>query len=205
MGIDNERLYKLLEVEKTASRNEIRKAHQKMDRLHHPDRGGDPEQFKEIQSAYEILNDPEKRRTYDETGETEPRHDRDPFSFFRPQEKRRARTKNVVTPLKVTLEQLYSGITKKMAVNRKVVDQAEGVSTCEACNGRGVRVQVSQSGMFRQQMQVACDRCSGAGKAFKHVKQREVLEVHVQKGAVDGQKLVFHEKAMNNQTPILEM
>jgi DnaJ-domain-containing protein 1 len=43
--VDNSKLYKLLEVEKTASMEEIRKAHRKLALKNHPDRGGDKEKF----------------------------------------------------------------------------------------------------------------------------------------------------------------
>jgi len=35
---------------------------------HHPDKGGDPEQFKQIQGAYDILSDPQKRQNFDQFG-----------------------------------------------------------------------------------------------------------------------------------------
>jgi molecular chaperone DnaJ len=63
-------LYKVLGVSKGASQEEIRKSYRKLARKHHPDaNSNDPkaeERFKEIQHAYEILSDPEKRREYDE-------------------------------------------------------------------------------------------------------------------------------------------
>merc|ERR1719189_579907 len=46
-----------------------------------------------------------------------------------------------------------------------------------------------------QQMQSACNACGGNGKSFKRRQEREVLEVHVQKGAPDGHKIVFREMA----------
>jgi len=194
---DADRLYKLLEVEKNASRNDIRKAHQKLARVHHPDRGGDAEKFKEIQKAYEVLSDPEKRAKYDESGE-EGLERNDDFDFFRgwrtrPQHRRK--TKNIETPLKMTLEQLYGGVTKKMAVNRQVVDKSRGVQTCQECSGSGMKTEVIRLGNMVQHAQTACGACSSTGKVFTHKKEREVLQVHVQRGAPDGHKVVFREKA----------
>jgi curved DNA-binding protein CbpA len=63
-------LYKLLGLPREASQDDIRKAHRKLVRKHHPDaKPGDrssEERFKEIQQAYEVLSDPDKRREYDE-------------------------------------------------------------------------------------------------------------------------------------------
>lgn len=62
-------LYDRLGVERGADMNDIRKAYMKMARTHHPDKGGNPEEFKEIQKAYEILSDDQKRGIYDQTGQ----------------------------------------------------------------------------------------------------------------------------------------
>ena len=61
-------LYEVLGVKKTDSCNEIKKAYFKLARTHHPDKGGNPELFKEIVRASEVLTDERKRRMYDETG-----------------------------------------------------------------------------------------------------------------------------------------
>jgi DnaJ family protein A protein 2 len=61
-------LYERLGVSKDADTNEIKKAFKKLAMTHHPDKGGDPEEFKKIQHAHEVLTDEQKRRMYDMTG-----------------------------------------------------------------------------------------------------------------------------------------
>lgn len=56
--VDNNRYYELLEVDKTATIEQIRKAFRKKALKEHPDKGGDPEKFKEITGAYEVLSNP---------------------------------------------------------------------------------------------------------------------------------------------------
>lgn len=60
--------YDILGVDKNASADEIKKAFRRAAIEHHPDRGGDEAKFKEINEAYEILKDPDKRQRYDQFG-----------------------------------------------------------------------------------------------------------------------------------------
>jgi molecular chaperone DnaJ len=60
--------YDILGVPRTASADEIKKAFRKAARKHHPDTGGSEERFKELNEAYEVLSDDEKRTQYDEYG-----------------------------------------------------------------------------------------------------------------------------------------
>lgn len=57
--------YEILGVANTASADEIKQAYRKLAKDHHPDRGGSHERFAQINAAYDILKDPEKRKTYD--------------------------------------------------------------------------------------------------------------------------------------------
>jgi DnaJ-class molecular chaperone len=58
--------YSILNIPKTASVDEIKKAYRKLAMKHHPDRnGGDDTQFKKVQEAYDVLSDPTKKQQYD--------------------------------------------------------------------------------------------------------------------------------------------
>jgi len=66
-------LYELLGVDRNAGQDEIKRAYRKLARQHHPDVNNDPtsaERFKEINLAYEVLSDPQRRRQYDAFGTT---------------------------------------------------------------------------------------------------------------------------------------
>ena len=66
-------LYRILEVESTASASEIKSAYRALARRYHPDANPDNpeagERFKEVASAYEILSDPNRRARYDQFGD----------------------------------------------------------------------------------------------------------------------------------------
>ena len=70
--VNNNRLYASLGVQQTANQNEIKRAYYEKAQRYHPDRAGperDENKFKEVQGAYDILKDPEKRSVYDRYGE----------------------------------------------------------------------------------------------------------------------------------------
>jgi chaperone protein DnaJ len=123
------------------------------------------------------------------------------------------RGKDVVYPLNLTLEDLYNGVTKKMKVTRNIICKAcNGTGTkdgaapskCSTCGGSGMKITVRQSGNFIQQTQTMCPTCQGSGemiapsdqcatcKGEKTVQVQKVLEVEVEKGMQQGQKIVFY-------------
>lgn len=205
-AIDNTRFYSALKLDRDASAADIKKAYRKLAVIHHPDKGGDPDTFKEITRAYEVLSDPEKRQVYDETGEeglaegSAAASSGNPMNLFDAlfgggvgrgvTRQQRPRTKDVVHDLSVTLEQLYTGEVKKMAVTRSVIDNEHGIQTCGECKGQGIKVRVFRRGPMIQQMQTECDVCRGRGKTFKMRSQRQVLEVHLQRGTPENHQVI---------------
>jgi DnaJ family protein A protein 2 len=144
--IDNTKFYKILGVDKDAEFSVIKKAYFGLARTHHPDRGGDTEKFQEIQSAYEVLSDREKRELYDKYGEDGIKEGgghghgggmedllgglfggRGGGGGRGPTGPKKG--KPVMHPLKCTLEEIYAGKTTKIAVNRERI--------CVPCKGLG--------------------------------------------------------------------
>jgi len=64
----SQNFYEILGVSKSASAEQIKKAYRKLALEHHPDRGGSQEKFKQLNEAYQVLSDPQKRAAYDQFG-----------------------------------------------------------------------------------------------------------------------------------------
>jgi DnaJ homolog subfamily A member 2 len=180
---------------------------------HHPDKGGDEHKFKEINAAYEILSDEEKRAKYDkyglegleEGGGGGGGGHEDLFNMFFGGRGRRSagprRGEDMNHPIRVSLEDLYNGKTVKLAVNREVI--VGEAKMCNTCDGQGAVLQLRQIALgMVQQIQRECPDCNGEGYKCKKKKERKVLEVLIEKGMRHGQKIVFH--GMADEKPNME-
>ncbi|PVU97586.1 hypothetical protein BB559_001977 [Furculomyces boomerangus] len=124
--------------------------------------------------------------------------------------------------LKVSLEDLYKGKTTKLQLTKSVICSGcqgrggkSGVNTtCHTCSGTGMKITMRQLGPMVQQIQQQCPACNGEGeiinekdkckkcKARKTLNEVKQLEVHIEKGMKDGQKIVFKGEA--DQSPGIE-
>eukprot|EP00730_Choanoeca_flexa_P007469 TRINITY_DN12339_c0_g1_i7.p1 TRINITY_DN12339_c0_g1~~TRINITY_DN12339_c0_g1_i7.p1 ORF type:complete len:415 (+),score=129.29 TRINITY_DN12339_c0_g1_i7:25-1245(+) len=130
---------------------------------------------------------------------------------------------DTVQPLGVAMEDMYNGKTKKIGLRKKIICKgcegrggAAGAGrTCQACNGTGTRVQLRQIGIgMVQQVRTVCDRCNGTGEIWakkdictvcngkKVVQERKILEVHIDKGMRNDQKVYF--RGEGDQEPGIE-
>ncbi|XP_006345526.1 dnaJ protein homolog [Solanum tuberosum] len=231
---DNSKYYEVLGVSKNSSQDELKKAYRKSAIKNHPDKGGDPEKFKELAQAYEVLSDPEKRELYDQYGEDALKEGmgggggHNPFDIFESffggafggggsfRGSRKKKGEDVVHTLRVSLEDLYNGTTKKLSLSRNILcpkckgkgSKSGASGRCYGCQGTGMRVTTRQiaPGMI-QQMQHVCSECRGSGeviterdrcpqcKGNKITQEKKVLEVNVEKGMLHGQKIVFNAEA----------
>jgi molecular chaperone DnaJ len=168
--------YEVLGVNKNATPDEIKKAYRNQSKIHHPDKGGDTDKFKEISEAYEHLSDPNKKAKYDQFGHSDgysqPNHGFDFESFFG---KKEMVGNNINIILKLTLEEIFEGINKKYTYKRQVscdVCSGEGGHnpiTCNVCNGSGRTEKFFSTTFGYVSQTMECENCSGTGKTVKDV------------------------------------
>lgn len=171
--------YAILGVPKNASEDEIKRAFRKLAHEHHPDKGGSEEKFKEINEAYQVLGDKEKRARYDQFGTADGpagfggfpgggfgNFDPSQFgdfgdifdSFFGGggRRSRRAKGDDIQVDISLTFKESVFGVAKDIPLNKH--------STCERCGGNG-----AEPGSKMK----SCPTCEGKG--FTISTQRTIL------------------------------
>jgi len=220
--------YEILGVSKTASPEEIKKAYRKVAIQFHPDKNpGDKEaeeKFKEAAEAYEVLSDAEKKSQYDRFGHSRPGargfqgHEMNmedifsqfgdifgggsPFdSFFGGGGSRTRQRKgsNLRIKLKLTLEEIATGVEKKIKVHRLV--RAEGVTfkNCQTCGGTGQVRKVVNTMLGQMVSTTTCPSCGGAGQTVDKrpsgvdssglESKEELISIKIPAGVSDGMQL----------------
>lgn len=185
--------YAVLEISKSATPEEIKKAYRALAKKYHPDvNPNDPEaesKFKQVQEAYEVLSDESKRMNYDRYGSADAPPDFnfgfggvggfDPGSlfeeFFGRSRKQEYVNSDIQIQIQLELKEFVQGANKKISFMKTTFcDRCNGdggtdVQICSACSGSGQTVHVVQQGMFTMQQVVPCPQCSGRGKKMTNI------------------------------------
>jgi DnaJ family protein A protein 2 len=193
--VDNKEFYEILGVPQNASGDDIKKSYRKKVMKAHPDKGGDPEEFKRLQAAYEILSNPEKRELYDKYGIDGIREGggagMDPFeSLFgglfgggRKKSQGQKKVKPILKEIRVTLEDIYSGKMKNITYQRhRNCEGCDGkggkdAKKCTTCKGSGMVEKVVQLGPgFISSSRSVCHECKGEGTNFDKANKCKVCK-----------------------------
>ena len=195
-------MYDVLGLTRDATADDIKKAYRKLAREHHPDKGGDPEKFKKVQEAYEVLSDPEKRENFDRFGTPDaPPQGPNPNDIFAQMfggafggPRGPVRRADHHHELKITLEDAYRGLARTFKVTLTKPCFACR-KQCPHCHGRGTHMVQMGPMSFGQ----PCQPCGGQGGGssgckecnFKSKKHEPLnLELKIPAGVEDGATLV---------------
>ncbi|KAK7278197.1 hypothetical protein RJT34_23222 [Clitoria ternatea] len=205
--------YDILQLSKGASEEQIKRAYRKLALKYHPDKNPNNQEankrFAEINNAYEILSDTEKRSIYDRYGEEGLKQHaaggggrgggmgmdfEDIFSSFFgggggpvEEEERIVKGDDVVVELDVMLEDLYMGGSLKVWREKNVLKPAPGKRRCN-CRNEVYHRQIGP-GMFQQMTEQVCEQCPNV----KYEREGYFITVDIEKGMQDGQDVLFYE------------
>jgi molecular chaperone DnaJ len=212
--------YEVLGLKKRTSADEIKRAFRRLAQRYHPDKNpGDPtaeDRFKEVNEAYAVLSDPDKRRDYDRFGHLIRGEGAAGFEgvgeafsdlfgdLFAGRKRRQSRGADLRYSLEISFEEAAFGVEKEIALPRFVA--------CATCSGSGAEPPTESipcrtcegSGEIKAQQgffSVArlCPECSGTGRKIEHpcsvcegrgqVLGERRLKVKVPAGVDTGQRL----------------
>lgn len=230
--------YEVLGVSRNAEAAEIKKAYRKLALQYHPDKNPGnkeaEEKFKEAAEAYDVLSNEEKRRRYDQFGHAGLggasgfggggmsmddifSHFGDIFGSFGGfggfggggrSARRVNRGTNLRVKVKLSLEEVATGVEKKIKVKKYVADEhchgtgaknGTSYSTCTTCHGTGQVTRVQQTILGAMQTTSTCPTCGGEGKIINEKCEycngegvqlsEEVITLNIPAGVSDGMQL----------------
>jgi molecular chaperone DnaJ len=239
--------YKILEVDRNASEDDIKKAYRRLAFKYHPDKNPDnraeaEQKFKEVGEAYSVLSDSNKRAQYDRFGKVGTgtgdsgfggfsTMDIDPFEIFRSfmsgfggfggfsdfgfdfegGRGRRLKGQEMQLTLKLSLEEIAAGVSKKIKIKRlEKCDHCDGSGVkpgtskkkCPVCQGAGQVRRSTMGGFFTQIY--TCDACRGSGQIISEhcpvckgdgrITGESTININIPAGVATGNYILLREQ-----------
>src|SRR3989304_4795888 len=215
----NKDFYSILEVDKNATQEDIKKSYRRLSKKYHPDLNPNDkeaeEKFKELAEAYETLSDNDKRANYDITG-TNKTNQNNGYGFNYEDLRNAFRRNRVVRgpdlklQIKLPLEEIFTGVNKKIKYHRS--DNCNtcggkggiGKKTCSVCNGSGHVIERYQSSIGYIENITLCNNCEASGFVSENtckdcngtglIQIEEIIEFNVPHGVPDGATMIIDGK-----------
>lgn len=188
--------YRILEVDRNASSDDIKKSYRKMAMKYHPDKNpGDSsaeEKFKECAEAFDVLSDPQKKQEYDTYGSVGGNHGQgNPFGGFgmddifsrfgdffgfgggHSHRQNIKKGSDLRIKVQVSLSDIINGVDKKIKYIRQVKCNTcnglggKDLTPCGLCQGQGQRRMVQNTPFGQIQQVVTCNGCNGEGQVTR--------------------------------------
>tara|TARA_A100001011_G_scaffold242245_1_gene250259 strand:+ start:741 stop:1850 length:1110 start_codon:yes stop_codon:yes gene_type:complete len=225
--------YEVLGVSRNATEKEIKQAYRKLAIKYHPDRNqGDKQaedKFKEAAEAYEVLSNNDKKARYDQFGhqgmsgaggfgggmnmEDIFEQFGDIFSGFgggfgggfgNRGGSRNLRGSNLRIRIKLSLQEISEGVTKKIKLKRLRPAPDTTYGTCPHCNGTGTVTKIANTILGQMQTSSICPYCQGTGKQILNrgkgsdengmIFEEELTEISIPAGVSEGMQLKIRDK-----------
>jgi DnaJ family protein A protein 2 len=219
--IKDKEYYDILDINVNATDKEIKDAYKKKALTLHPDKGGNEDDFKKLNEAYNILLDNDKRYIYDMYGKEGVNNNinqnvvnindiLNQFNFMSGigfmNNIFNNNIKKVPIPTEhiryVTLEEicLKKKIKIKYTRTRECKCVNNNVNTCNMCNGLGIQItKIEMSYNFFNEIRTKCNKCNGIGKIYNGCKtckngiieESKIFEIDLNTNMEDGHKILY--------------